>query len=91
MVLSFTPSSGRYPTDLPNFQVLGHESSGIVFQGQLSLFALRPRRVTSDAPEKVGAKVTHLKPGDRVSLEPGAVCDLCHECKSGKYEVSCDG
>ena len=44
--------------------------------------------MTSDAPDEVGAKVSHLKPGDRVALEPGAVCDICHECKSGRYEVS---
>lgn len=43
----------------------------------------------SNTPHEVGTKVTHLKPGDRVALEPGAVCDLCHECKTGKYEVSC--
>jgi len=43
--------------------------------------------VTSDVLHKVGTKVTHLKPGDRVALEPGAVCNLCHECKIGKYEL----
>jgi len=42
---------------------------------------------SSGVVSQVGAKVTHLKPGDRVALEPGAVCGLCHECKSGKYEL----
>ena len=44
--------------------------------------------MSPETPDEVGAKVTHLKPGDRVALEPGAVCNLCHECKSGKYEVN---
>jgi threonine dehydrogenase-like Zn-dependent dehydrogenase len=36
----------------------------------------------------VGAKVSHLKVGDRVSMEPGATCYICENCKSGRYEVS---
>lgn len=34
----------------------------------------------------VGKKVTSLKPGDRVALEPGATCRICHHCKSGDYQ-----
>jgi len=36
---------------------------------------------------KVGAKVKHLKPGDRVALEPGAACGICHDCKLGQYQL----
>ena len=35
----------------------------------------------------VGSKVKHLKPGDRVAMEPGAACRICGDCKSGRYEV----
>ncbi|KAF9057669.1 xylitol dehydrogenase [Panaeolus papilionaceus] len=39
---------------------------------------------------KVGAKVKHLKEGDRVAIEPGATCRSCDACKSGKYELCPD-
>ena len=37
----------------------------------------------------VGKKVKHVKPGDRVAMEPGATCRSCEDCKKGRYEV-CD-
>lgn len=36
---------------------------------------------------EVGAKVKHLKPGDRVALEPGKTCGECEFCKQGKYNL----
>ncbi|KAI6130421.1 xylitol dehydrogenase [Pisolithus croceorrhizus] len=36
---------------------------------------------------KVGSLVSHLKPGDRVSIEPGATCRTCAACKEGRYEL----
>lgn len=38
----------------------------------------------------VGKDVTHLKPGDRVALEPGKTCGKCEFCKSGRYNL-CPG
>jgi len=35
----------------------------------------------------VGAKVKHLKVGDRVAMEPGATCGSCDFCKAGRYQV----
>jgi len=35
---------------------------------------------------KVGSKVTNLKPGDRVALEPGQACRTCDSCKRGVYQ-----
>ena len=37
-----------------------------------------------------GRQVTHLKPGDRVALEPGKTCGHCEFCKSGKYNLCPD-
>ncbi|XP_049327005.1 sorbitol dehydrogenase isoform X2 [Astyanax mexicanus] len=37
---------------------------------------------------KVGPGVTHLKPGDRVAIEPGAPRDMDEFCKSGRYNLS---
>lgn len=48
----------------------------------------------------VGADVTHLKPGDRCSVEPYLNCGTCHACRQGKTNccetlqvlgVHCDG
>ncbi|MCR1842689.1 NAD(P)-dependent alcohol dehydrogenase [Murimonas intestini] len=36
---------------------------------------------------ETGAKVKHLKPGDRVALEPGKTCGECEFCKQGKYNL----
>jgi len=39
---------------------------------------------------EVGAKVKHLKKGDRVALEPGVPCRVCDYCKVGKYNLCPD-
>ncbi|KMY52399.1 NAD(P)-dependent alcohol dehydrogenase [Peribacillus loiseleuriae] len=36
---------------------------------------------------KVGEKVTELKVGQRVSIEPGATCGKCDHCKEGRYNL----
>lgn len=38
----------------------------------------------------VGAEVTHLKPGDRVALEPGKTCGKCAYCRTGRYNLCPD-
>lgn len=35
----------------------------------------------------VGSKVTSVKPGDRVAVEPGIPCDRCQYCKAGRYNL----
>lgn len=64
-MVSITSNENNYHSHAT--QVLGHESSGIVY--------------------KTGAKVTHLKSGDRVALEPGAACNICEDCKEGRYNL----
>jgi D-xylulose reductase len=36
---------------------------------------------------EVGDQVKHLKPGDRVAMEPGVPCRRCEYCKKGRYEL----
>lgn len=36
---------------------------------------------------EVGAKVTGLKPGDRVCIEPGIPCRTCEWCSTGRYNL----
>lgn len=38
----------------------------------------------------VGDKVTDLKPGDRVAMEPGIPCRRCNRCKEGRYNLCKD-
>ncbi|XP_054286199.1 sorbitol dehydrogenase-like [Macrosteles quadrilineatus] len=39
---------------------------------------------------KIGKKVKHLKPGDRVAVEPGVPCRYCAHCKQGRYNLCAD-
>lgn len=39
---------------------------------------------------QTGSKVTHLKVGDRVALEPGKTCGHCRFCREGKYNLCPD-
>jgi 2-desacetyl-2-hydroxyethyl bacteriochlorophyllide A dehydrogenase len=36
---------------------------------------------------EVGARVTKVKPGDRVAVEPVIVCGECHYCQRGDYHL----
>ena len=38
----------------------------------------------------VGTRVTNLKPGDRVAIEPGVPCRHCNYCRSGAYNLCPD-
>ncbi|CAK7216564.1 hypothetical protein SEUCBS140593_002913 [Sporothrix eucalyptigena] len=42
---------------------------------------------SSGVVAEVGSKVTSLKPGDRVAMEPGVPCRRCDLCKGGKYHL----
>ncbi|CAG0922579.1 unnamed protein product [Notodromas monacha] len=39
---------------------------------------------------KVGSRVSHLKPGDRVAIEPGVPCRRCSYCVGGRYNLCPD-
>lgn len=39
---------------------------------------------------EVGRNVKHLKPGDRVALEPGKTCGHCEHCRNGRYNLCKD-
>ncbi|EDW81796.1 uncharacterized protein Dwil_GK12254 [Drosophila willistoni] len=39
---------------------------------------------------KIGKKVTNVKVGDRVAIEPGVPCRYCDHCKQGRYHLCPD-
>lgn len=45
---------------------------------------------SSGVVAEVGAKVTHLRPGDRVAIEPGRPCRRCEHCRGGAYHLCPD-
>nr|QBH74074.1 alcohol dehydrogenase [Nicoletia phytophila] len=62
--------------------------------GQVADFVVKAPMVlgheSSGVVESVGKKVTHLKPGDRVAIEPGVPCRTCKFCKNGRYNLCAD-
>lgn len=57
-----------------------------IFNGDGGSFAVTPPLIPghefSGTVEKVGAKVTQVKPGDRVSADPNDMCGECYFCKN---------
>ncbi|KAJ5826734.1 hypothetical protein N7447_003497 [Penicillium robsamsonii] len=45
---------------------------------------------SSGVVTQVGEKVTHLKAGDRVAMEPGVPCRRCDYCRKGSYHLCGD-
>lgn len=62
--------------------------------GRISDFIVEPPFVLGHEPGgtvvAVGRDVKHLKPGDRVALEPGTTCGQCEFCRTGRYNLCPD-
>ncbi|CAH2269397.1 jg16423 [Pararge aegeria aegeria] len=62
--------------------------------GSCGHFVLREPMImgheASGVVAKLGAKVTSLKVGDRVAIEPGVPCRYCEFCKTGRYHLCPD-
>lgn len=62
--------------------------------GAIGDFVVEPPFVLGHEPGgtvvEVGSKVTHLKVGDRVALEPGKTCGHCRYCREGRYNLCPD-
>ena len=62
--------------------------------GRIGDYIVEPPFVLGHEPGgtvvEVGKYVTHLKPGDRVALEPGKTCGKCRFCREGKYNLCPD-
>ncbi len=62
--------------------------------GAIGDYVVKPPFVLGHEPGgtviEAGENVHHLKPGDRVALEPGKTCGHCEFCKQGKYNLCPD-
>ena len=59
--------------------------------GRIGDYIVKPPFVLGHEPGgtvvETGADVVHLKPGDRVALEPGKTCGRCEFCRTGRYNL----
>lgn len=62
--------------------------------GAIGDYVVKPLFVLGHEPGgvvvEVGSDVSHLKVGDRVTLEPGKTCGHCEFCKTGRYNLCPD-
>jgi L-iditol 2-dehydrogenase len=62
--------------------------------GRIGNFIVKPPFVlgheASGTVVEAGSKVSNLKVGDRVALEPGKTCGTCEYCRSGNYNLCAD-
>ena len=59
--------------------------------GRIGQFVVEPPFVlgheASGVVVQVGAGVHSLRPGDRVTMEPGRTCGHCEYCRTGRYNL----
>lgn len=76
---------------------LGHESAGVIVRlgSNLAKKAADARAKAEKAAKRTGTDAAYdaveqpvLRLGDQVALEPGVTCRMCHDCRSGQYNVS---
>ena len=62
-----------------------------VYHGEhpLTTYPVTQGHEVSGIIEKVGRKITKLKLGDKVTIQPQVVCGKCYSCTHGKYHI-CD-
>lgn len=62
--------------------------------GAIGNYVVHPPFVLGHEPGgtvvEAGRNVKHLKPGDRVALEPGKTCGHCEFCRKGQYNLCPD-
>ncbi|KAJ8126089.1 hypothetical protein O1611_g7547 [Lasiodiplodia mahajangana] len=81
--------------------VIVHVSQTGICGSDIVLFSWQRRRIgsyiltgpmvlgheSSGVIVEVGFEVKHLKPGDRVAMEPGVPCRRCDYCRGGSYHL----
>lgn len=87
------PGKGEVQIAVHSVGICGSDVHYLV-NGTIGDFVLKAPMVlgheSSGTVTVVGEGVTHLKPGDRVALEPGIPCRSCEFCKAGRYNLCPD-
>lgn len=78
------PGEGEVTLDVRACCVCGTDIHLLDGEFKGAVYPLIPGHEFSGTVNEVGAKVTHVKPGDRVAVEPLISCGYCHFCKTGR-------
>lgn len=85
------PGEGEVTLDVRACCVCGTDRHLLDGEFKGALYPLIPGHEFSGVIAAVGPKVTHLKPGDRVAVEPFIACGYCFYCKAGKTNHCLNG
>jgi len=85
------PGEGEVVLDVRACCVCGTDRHLLDGEFKGALYPLVPGHEFSGVVAEVGAKVTHVKPGDRVAVEPFIACGYCDHCKAGKTNHCLNG
>lgn len=85
------PGEGEVTLDVRACCVCGTDIHLLDGEFKGSVYPLIPGHEFSGVVREVGAKVTHVKPGDRVAVEPFISCGYCYFCKTGKNNQCLNG
>ncbi|MCI2048551.1 MAG: NAD(P)-dependent alcohol dehydrogenase [Lachnospiraceae bacterium] len=99
MKMDFTESPIPQPKDdeaLVKVEYVGVCGSDLHYyeQGKIGNYIVKPPFVlgheAGGVVVEVGKKVTNVKVGDKVALEPGKTCGHCEFCRTGRYNLCPD-
>ena len=86
-----SPGEGEVTLDVRACCVCGTDIHLLDGEFKGAGYPLIPGHEFSGVVREVGAKVTHVKSGDRVAVEPFIACGYCFFCKAGKTNHCLNG
>ena len=85
------PGEGEVTLDMKVCCVCGTDIHLLDGEFKGANYPLIPGHEFSGVVREVGAKVTHVRPGSRVAVEPFIACGYCFFCKAGKTNHCLNG
>lgn len=85
------PGEGEVTLDVKACCVCGTDRHLLDGEFKGAVYPLIPGHEFSGVVGEIGAKVTHVKPGDRVAVEPFIACGYCFYCKAGQTNHCLNG
>jgi 2-desacetyl-2-hydroxyethyl bacteriochlorophyllide A dehydrogenase len=85
------PEEGEVTLDVRACCVCGTDIHLLEGEFKGAVYPLIPGHEFSGVVREVGAKVYHVKPGDRAAVEPFISCGYCYYCKTGKNNQCLNG